>query len=400
MKIENYTEAPKKSLYNSGTLEDLITEISTNVTREDLRRDSTVMSCISVLSGYIASMSLQLFKTREKDSRRINNDLTELLKRPNILYNYFDFIKEALQEMLINKEVFIKISTKKGQVIGLDIIKNATLFETSKQYFVGGMINNQTVKVNYANCLHFRDSFDRFKALENIIATKKSVSKLINRSYDSNLQNVIKGIITVEGEALSDDTKIYLKRAFNKVLNSGEDNIAVLEEGMKFDSIQGNGVQSYSFAESQVKEILAIQDDKIHQIFNVPKVLTSISEGSYNLSEAQKSLFIESLLPVIKMIENEMTYKLLTSIERETMYFRINYESILRGSSLDRANFYKTMKETGLMTIEEIRAKENLPYIDGTDDLMASLNYVPLSEWKEYVTRRDTVTSVPSGTEQ
>lgn len=400
MKIENYTEATKKSLYNSGTLEDLITEISTNVTKEDLRRDSTVMSCISVLSGYIASMSLQLFKTREKDSIRINNDLTELLKRPNILYNYFDFIKEALQEMLINKEVFIKISTKKGQVIGLDIIKNATLFETSKQYFVGGMINNQTVKVNYANCLHFRDSFDRFKALENIIATKKSVSKLINRSYDSNLQNVIKGIITVEGEALSDDTKIYLKRAFNKVLNSGEDNIAVLEEGMKFDSIQGNGVQSYSFAESQVKEILAIQDDKIHQIFNVPKVLTSISEGSYNLSEAQKSLFIESLLPVIKMIENEMTYKLLTSIERETMYFRINYESILRGSSLDRANFYKTMKETGLMTIEEIRAKENLPYIDGTDDLMASLNYVPLSEWKEYVTRRDTVTSVPSGTEQ
>lgn len=400
MKIENYTEAPKKSLYNSGTLEDLITEISTNVTKEDLRRDSTVMSCISVLSGYIASMSLQLFKTREKDSIRINNDLTELLKRPNILYNYFDFIKEALQEMLINKEVFIKISTKKGQVIGLDIIKNATLFETSKQYFVGGMINNQTVKVNYANCLHFRDSFDRFKALENIIATKKSVSKLINRSYDSNLQNVIKGIITVEGEALSDDTKIYLKRAFNKVLNSGEDNIAVLEEGMKFDSIQGNGVQSYSFAESQVKEILAIQDDKIHQIFNVPKVLTSISEGSYNLSEAQKSLFIESLLPVIKMIENEMTYKLLTIIERETMYFRINYESILRGSSLDRANFYKTMKETGLMTIEEIRAKENLPYIDGTDDLMASLNYVPLSEWKEYVTRRDTVTSVPSGTEQ
>lgn len=400
MKIENYTEAPKKSLYNSGTLEDLITEISTNVTKEDLRRDSTVMSCISVLSGYIASMSLQLFKTREKDSIRINNDLTELLKRPNILYNYFDFIKEALQEMLINKEVFIKISTKKGQVIGLDIIKNATLFEISKQYFVGGMINNQTVKVNYANCLHFRDSFDRFKALENIIATKKSVSKLINRSYDSNLQNVIKGIITVEGEALSDDTKIYLKRAFNKVLNSGEDNIAVLEEGMKFDSIQGNGVQSYSFAESQVKEILAIQDDKIHQIFNVPKVLTSISEGSYNLSEAQKSLFIESLLPVIKMIENEMTYKLLTIIERETMYFRINYESILRGSSLDRANFYKTMKETGLMTIEEIRAKENLPYIDGTDDLMASLNYVPLSEWKEYVTRRDTVTSVPSGTEQ
>lgn len=390
MKIESYKTTVKKNLYNSSiTLDELGKMLGDiDVTRDDLRYDSTAMSCISVLSGYIASMSLHLFETKEKDSIRVNNKLTDVLKRPNVLNNYFDFMKEALQEMLINKEVFIKITTKKGQVSSLDIINNPSLYRAGDTYFVSGTIDNKPVKENYNNCLHFRDSFDRFKALESVIATKKSVNNLINKQYDSNLQNIIKGIITVEGEGLSETAKINLKKAFNKVLNSCDDNIAVLEEGMKFEAIQGNGVQSYSFAESQVKEILAILDDKIHQVFNVPKVLTSISLGSYNLSENQKALFIESLLPIIKMIESEMSYKLLTTLERETLYFRINYESILRGSPSERANFYKSMKDTGAMTVKEIRLKENLPYIEGTDSLYIDLNHVPLEKYDYYLEKR------------
>lgn len=390
MKIENYKSVTKKSLYNSSITLDELGKLlgDVDVTREDLKHDSTAMSCISVLSGYIASMSLQLFETKEKDSIRVNNKLTNVLKRPNILQNYFDFMKESLQEMLINKEVFIKISTKNGQVSSLNIIESPNLNKVSGTYFVSGTIDNEPVNVNYNNCLHFRDTFDRFNALESVIVTKKSVNNLINKQYDSNLQNIIKGIITVESDDLSEIAKINLKKAFNKVLNSGDDNIAVLEEGMKFDTIQGNGVQSYSFAESQVKEILAILDDKIHQGFNVPKVLTSISEGSYNLSENQKNLFIESLLPLIKMIENEMTYKLLTTTEKESLYFRINYESILRGSSSERASFYKTMKETGAITVEEIRSKENLPYIENTNSLYIDLNHVPLDKYDYYLEKR------------
>ncbi len=390
MKIESYRNQTKGSVHNSNvTLDELSKLLSDEyVTREDLKNDSTVMSCISILSGYIASMSLQLFKIEEKDSKKIENSLTGVLKRPNILQNYFDFMKEALQEMFINKEVFIKIGTKYGEVSSLEIIKSPTLNKVNGAYFVSGMVEDIPIKINYNNCLHYRDSFDRFKGLESIIKLKKSVNKLVTKSYDGNLRNVIKGVITVESDNLNENAKINLKKAFNKVLNSGDDNIAVLEEGMKFDSIQGNGVQSYSFAESQVKEILSIQDEKIHQIFNVPKVLTSISVGSYNLSENQKSLFIESLLPLIKMIEGENSYKLLHSNEREKMYFRINYESVLRGNSTERANFYRTMKEAGIMTVEEIRGKENLPHIERTSSLYVDLNHVPLEKYDYYLEKR------------
>jgi HK97 family phage portal protein len=392
MKIENYKDVTKKSFYNSNSVSmDELGKLLGNidVTREDLRHDSTVMSCISVLSGYIASMSLHLYKKRERDSIRVNNSLTDVLKRPNALYNYYDFFKEALQDMLIYKEVFIKIDTKDGYVSGLNIIKNPTLSKINGAYFISGTVDNTPVNISYNKCLHFRDTIDRFRCLGDVIATKKSVNNLITKQYDSNLQNIIKGIITVEGEDLSDPAKINLKKAFNTVLNSGNDNIAVLEEGMKFDTIQNNGVQAYSFAESQVKEILAILDEKIHQVLNVPKVLTAVGEGSYNLSENQKTLFIESLLPLVKMLESEMTYKLLTTAERETLYFSINYESILRGSPLERAKYYEYMKnKLNSITVANVRERENLPYIEGTDSLYIDLNHVPLDKYDYYLEKR------------
>lgn len=393
MKISSYKNNTKKTFYNSGmSLDSIVAELNGSVTRDSLKEDSTAMACISILSGYLASMSLKLFEIRERDSIEVTNSLTDVLKRPNTLHNYFDLMKESLQEMFIKKEAFLLITTKSGKVTTLDLIENASLIQTtSGAYFVTGMVRNKVVNVNYDSVIHLRDSFDRFKSLENVISTKKSVNSLITKSYGSNLQNAIKGIITLENsEGLSDEGKMNLKRAFNKVLASGEDNIAVLEDGMSFTSIQSGGVTSYSFAESQVKEILSILDDKIHQVFNVPKVLTSIADGSYNLSENQKSLFIESLLPLIKMIESEFTYKLLTSVERERYYFRINYESILRGDYASRVAGYNAALQGGWTSRAEVRAKENLPYIKGTDDLLMSLNYVPNSEWKEYTTKRDT----------
>lgn len=393
MKISSYKNNTKKTFYNSGmSLDSIVAELNGNITRDSLREDPTTMACISILSGYLASMSLKLFEIRERDSIEVTNSLTDVLKRPNILHNYSDLMKESLQEMFIKKEVFLLITTKSGKVTTLDLIENASLIQTtSGAYFVTGMVRNKVVNVNYNSVIHLRDSFDRFKSLKNVISTKKSVNSLITKSYGSNLQNAIKGIITLEdSEGLSDEGKMNLKRAFNKVLASGEDNIAVLEDGMSFTSIQSGGVTSYSFAESQVKEILSILDDKIHQVFNVPKVLTSIADGSYNLSENQKSLFIESLLPLIKMIESEFTYKLLTSTERERYYFRINYESILRGDYASRVAGYNAALQGGWTSRAEVRAKENLPYIEGTDDLLMSLNYVPNSQWKQYTTQRDT----------
>lgn len=55
-------------------------------------------------------------------------------------------------------------------------------------------------------------------------------------------------------------------------------------------------------------------------------------------------------------------------------------DAFLRGSSKDRAAFYQTMVQNGLMTRNEARERENLPPQDGGEMLTTMSNYVPVDQ--------------------
>jgi hypothetical protein len=55
-------------------------------------------------------------------------------------------------------------------------------------------------------------------------------------------------------------------------------------------------------------------------------------------------------------------------------------EGLLRGDSLGRARFYQIMTLIGAMTRNEVRAKENLPPIDGGDVITIQSQNVPLEQ--------------------
>ena len=391
MKISNYSKTKivkNEIMVEENTLEELMNLISGNITRKNLAEDSTVMACISVISSYIASMSCQLFEYSDKDTIKVDNDLTSVLERPNKIQSNFEFTKSMIQEMLINKDSFAKINFKGGKVISIEPIENGILSETlvgSNVWQVEGNIRGQYVKVPYENCIHFRDLFDRYLALKPILESKIIANELVKKSFSSGLNNNIKAWIELEGIA-SKDKKIAIKKAFNAVLKSEDDNVAVLDDGMKLNPINGGG--THSFQESQVSQIVDMLDKKIHQVLNVPLVMTSIAEGSYNISENLKSSFVESLLPYIKMIEKEYSYKIIPSKDKHKYYFRINYKSLMRANDKDRMQYYKDAVQTGLMTRAEARQIEDLKFIEGTDELDMSLNYVPISKYDIYLEKR------------
>lgn len=84
-----------------------------------------------------------------------------------------------------------------------------------------------------------------------------------------------------------------------------------------------------------------------------------------------------------------LAIKLLTDSElKKGLEIRINMMAELRGDAASRANWYRTMRDTGVLSVNEIRALEDLPFIDGGDTHYASLNYVPLSEFVELSRQR------------
>jgi phage portal protein BeeE len=57
-----------------------------------------------------------------------------------------------------------------------------------------------------------------------------------------------------------------------------------------------------------------------------------------------------------------------------------NIEGLLRGDSMGRANFYRLMTSIGAMTINEVRALENLPPVEGGDVPRMQIQNVPITE--------------------
>jgi HK97 family phage portal protein len=88
-----------------------------------------------------------------------------------------------------------------------------------------------------------------------------------------------------------------------------------------------------------------------------------------------------TLNPHLRRIEQAVRKQLLTPAERaQGVFAEFNLEGLLRADSQARVNFYRGMTQIGAMTRNEVRAKENLPPIDGGDVITIQSQNVPLDQ--------------------
>ena len=152
--------------------------------------------------------------------------------------------------------------------------------------------------------------------------------------------------------------------------------LAVLEANMKYQAI------TTSNNEAQFIDTRKFQIAEVARIFRVPLSLLMENErATYHNSEQESLGFLKySLRPYLIRIEQALKYNLLKPAERKNYYFEFDVEGLLRGSSTERGNWYKTMRMIGGLTINEIREKENMPPVEGGDDLYVPLNMAPVGD--------------------
>jgi hypothetical protein len=67
---------------------------------------------------------------------------------------------------------------------------------------------------------------------------------------------------------------------------------------------------------------------------------------------------------------------LLLEKEKDEYFFSFDVKEIIKASIKERYEAYKTAKETGFLTINEIRKEENLNYVKGLDVVNVGLGAV------------------------
>jgi phage portal protein BeeE len=110
---------------------------------------------------------------------------------------------------------------------------------------------------------------------------------------------------------------------------------------------------------------------------------------SYNSNEQNSIEYAGSLRPSVIRNEQEQTWKLLTPSEiTEGWEIGTNMMALLRSDSSARSAYYRTMREIGAYSVDDILAYEDLPAVPGGKARAASLNFVPLDRWEELSVRR------------
>lgn len=160
--------------------------------------------------------------------------------------------------------------------------------------------------------------------------------------------------------------------------------VAVLDQGMEYQSISMNNT------DAQFVENKAVTIADIARFFGVP--LYKLGEGkmSYSSNEQNNIEFcVNTIQPIITQMEFEETAKLLTlSEQRRGLEVRHNMMALLRGDSASRVAWYRTMREIGGLSVNDILALEDMPPVAGGEERYASLNYVPLKDWAELSRQR------------
>jgi len=171
----------------------------------------------------------------------------------------------------------------------------------------------------------------------------------------------------------------------------GSDNahrVAVLEEGMKFNTI---GIPP---EQAQFLQTRKFQINEIARIYRVPPhMVGDLEKSSFNNIEQQSLDFCKFCLnPWVVRWEQSMQQSLILPDEKGSVFIKFNVDGLLRGSYKERMDGYSIARQNGWMSANDIRELENLNKIPGDlggDLLLINGNMLPLHEAGKFYTAKE-----------
>ena len=155
--------------------------------------------------------------------------------------------------------------------------------------------------------------------------------------------------------------------------------VAVLDHGITYTpTAMGN--PDAQFVESEEYRVADVA-----RFFGVPLYLLNAGKQAYSSNEQNSIDFVKhTVLPIIVQREQEDSRKLLLPRERDAgLRLKREAKQLLRGDTAAQAAWYKAMREIGVYSVNDVRALEDTEQVPGGDSRNASLNYVPLEDWRE-----------------
>ena len=152
----------------------------------------------------------------------------------------------------------------------------------------------------------------------------------------------------------------------------------MLEGNTKYNAITipPDQLQMLQSREYQLSEIARIYRVPSHLINDSSKT-TSWGSG---VEQMNLAFLTHTIAPYLEKWESAIQDQLVSRSDKRSIYTEHDVSRLLRSDSKARAEYYSQMTQNGIMTRAEARAKENLPFKEGSDELLVQVNLAPLDQ--------------------
>lgn len=357
-----------------------------HVTHETAMRCAAVFSCVGVLSESVAQLPLKLYREIKGGGKEVVKDhpLHRLLNRqPNEWMTAFEWreMGEAWLCLTGNHYAFVNRDSR-GRVSEIlplpsDRVTVEQNSDWTLKYTVSfGNGRGQEV-VPAANMLHIRyRTKNGFQGISPIGYARESIGlALATEKHGARLfKNGARpgGVLEHPGR-MSEEAAVRFKAQWQAAF-SGENShkTALLEDGMKFSP------NTMTSEDAQYLETRRFQTADIARIFRVPLHMIQETEKSTSFGTGIESITIGfvrfTLLPWLVRWEQALMRDLLTREEQGLYSIEHMVEGMERGDIKSRYAAYNIGIMSGILSPNEVRAKENLNPRDGGDEFLTPMN--------------------------
>lgn len=369
-----------------------ISESGETVTLRTAMMVSTVYACVSRIAGTIATLPARVTKEtpdgvpEDVPSHPLNRILGYSPNYDQTPIDFWEFMQTAIE--LEGDGIAFKIRGASGALLGLEPLKPSTV---SRRRLSNGQIeyrwtkDGRTFNETDEAMLHIRGSGgDPLGGMSTLAVARDAIglSRAAERTQGRIFRNGVRPTVAFTFDKwLTEDQRTKAETRFadrvGGVDSSGKP--IILEGGTKAEKLTIDPVDA---------EILMTRNFTVEELcrfFDMPPVMVGHTSKTTSWPagvEQQFLIFLQLCLRKrIKRLEMAMEKQLLTPAEYASgIRIRFNFEALLRADSKGRAEFYQIMRKIGGITINEIRALEGMPPVEGGDVVLVQMQDIPISQ--------------------
>lgn len=355
---------------------------------EIYRSQESVRTVVSFLARNVAQLGLHMFERVGDDDRRRMSDhpMALMLKQPNPWTTKYRFIQALVCDFAIYDRAYwlkTRITPESNGLVRIPpqiVTPEGDNWLTPNGFKVDGTSGTRIYKAD--EVVYFRGyGLDKDIGISPLEALRRTLREeyAAGEMREQVMRNGARmsGYLERPKDApeWSDTARDRFKRNWQAQYSGagpGAGGTPILEDGMQFKPV------SQTARDLQYIESRKLTREEVAAAYFVPPPMIGILDHATfsNITVQQRMLYTETLGPWLSMIQEEIELQLLKDFEPEPkrFYVEFNLREKLSGAFEERADAIAKAVGGPTMTINEARALDNRPPIDGGDELIRPLN--------------------------